>query len=248
MDYLVYAHLQLGQDKQAREVIDEIISVTGFNPTVRGGPYAIAASPARYVLERGDWKGAAELQVRPSQFPYVDAITYFARALGAARSGNLESAKQDIATLAELRDKVRQAGDAYWAEQVDIQCQAATAWLLNVEGKHDEALSMASKAADTEDKTEKSPVTPGAVLPARELLGIMLLERGMAKEALAAFEATLKKEPRRLGATLGAAKAAEKAGETTKARQHYADVVALADGADPIRPEIAKAREFVARN
>ena len=248
MDYLVYAHLQLGQDKQAREVIDEIVSVTGFNPSVRGGPYAIAASPARYVLERSDWKGAAELQVRPSQFPYVDAITYFARALGAARSGNLESAKRDIATLAELRDKVRQAGDAYWAEQVDIQWQAATAWLLNGEGKHDEALGMASKAADTEDKTEKSPVTPGAVLPARELFGAMLLERGMANEAIAAFEATLAKEPNRYNAFAGAARGAERLGDKAKAKTYYEKVIALTSGADAQRPELAAARRFLAGN
>jgi Tfp pilus assembly protein PilF len=248
MDYLVYAHLQLGQDKQAREVIDEIVSITGFNPNVRGGPYAIAASPARYVLERGDWKGAAELQVRPSQFPYVDAITYFARALGAARSGNLEAAQRDIARLSQLRDKTREAKDAYWAEQVDIQVQEAAAWVLNAQGKHGEALQEASAAADTEDRTEKSPVTPGAVLPARELYGTMLLERGMAKEALAAFEATLKKEPNRLGATLGAAAAAEKSGDAEKARAHYAAAIALTENADPVRPQIAQARAFVAKS
>jgi Tetratricopeptide repeat len=248
MDYLVYAHLQLGQDKQAREVIDEIVSVTGFNPNIRGGPYAIAANPARYVLERGDWKGAAELQVRPSQFAFVDAITYFARALGAARSGNLEAAKRDIATLAELRDKLRQAGDGYWAEQVDIQWQAATAWLLNREGKHDEALSIASKAADIEDKTEKSPVTPGAVLPARELFGAMLLERGIDNEALAAFEATLAKEPNRYNAVAGAAQAAEKLGDKAKAKENYQKLIALAANADSERPEVVAARKFLASN
>src|SRR5829696_220777 len=127
MDYLVYAHLQLGQDKQARAVVDEMIGVKGYNPGVRGGPYAVAASQARYMIERNDWKGAAALQVQPSRFAYVDAITHFARALGAARSGDLESARADIAQLAELREKLRQAGDAYWSEQVDIQWQVATA-------------------------------------------------------------------------------------------------------------------------
>jgi tetratricopeptide (TPR) repeat protein len=248
MDYLVYAHLQLGQDKQAREVIDEIVSVTGFNPSVRGGPYAIAASPARYVLERGDWKGAAELQVRPSRFPYTDAISHFARAIGAARSGNPEAAKQEIATLAELRDKLRQAGDAYWAEQVDIQWQAATAWLLNAEGKHDEAIKMASSAADIEDKTEKAPVTPGAVLPARELFAAMLLERGMATEALAAYEATLAKEPNRYNAFAGAANAAERLGNKAKAKGYYEKLIALTSGSDAQRPELAAARLFLAGN
>ena len=121
MDYLVYAYLQLGQDAKAKAVIDEMTTVTGFTETFIPGPYALAASPARYAVERGDWKAAAELQVRPSPLPHVQAITYFARALGAARSGDPEAAKADIAKLAELRDKLREAKDAYWSEQVDIQ-------------------------------------------------------------------------------------------------------------------------------
>ena len=142
------------------------------------GPYALAVSPARYAVERGDWKAAAELQVRPSPLAHVQAITHFARALGAARSGNPEAAKADIAKLAELRDKLREAKDAYWSEQVDIQWQVATAWVLYAEGKHDDALKAMSAAADAEDKTEKHPVTPGVPKPARELYGVMLLERG----------------------------------------------------------------------
>ena len=200
MDYLVYAYLQLGQDAKAKAVIDEMTTVTGFTETFLPGPYALAVSPARYAVERGDWKAAAELQVRPSPLAHVQAITHFARALGAARSGNPEAAKADIAKLAELRDKLREAKDAYWSEQVDIQWQVATAWVLYAEGKRDEALKAMSAAADAEDKTEKHPVTPGVPMPARELYGAMLLDRGMAKEALAAFEATLKKEPNRLGA------------------------------------------------
>ncbi len=247
MDYLVYAYLQLAQDNKAREVIDEMNTVTGFNPNVRGAMFALAASPARYMVERGDWKGAAELQVRPSPAAFVDAITHFARALGAARSGKPDAAKADIAKLAELRDKLREAKDAYWSEQVDIQWQVVSAWVLYSQGKSDDALKAMAAAADAEDKTEKSPVTPGPLAPARELYGAMLLDRGLAKAALAAFEATLKKEPNRLGATIGAAKAAEKAGDMTKARQHYAAVVALAENADPVRSEIAAARAFVAK-
>ena len=247
MDYLVYAYLQLGQDKEARRVVDEMLELKGINPEVRTGWYAQAASDARYVVERGDWKGAAELQVRPSRFGYADALTHFARALGAARSGNLDAARQDIGKLVELRDKLREAKDAYWTEQVDIQRQIATAWVLYAEGKQDDALKAMSAAADAEDKTEKSVVTPGQLLPARELYAAMLLERGMAKEALAAFEATLSKEPHRLGATLGAAKAAEKIGDTAKARQYYTAAVALTENADPVRPQIAEARAFAAR-
>jgi Tfp pilus assembly protein PilF len=245
-DYMVYAYLQLGQDKEARAVIDEMAASTG--PDAPGASFALAASPARYVVERGDWSGAAELQVRPTKFPHVAAITHFARALGAARAGKPEAAQADIAKLAELRDKLREAKDAYWAEQVDIQWQIANAWLLNAQGKQDEALKAMAAAADAEDKTEKAPVTPGPIAPARELLGAMLLDRGMAKEALAAFEATLRKEPHRLGATLGAAKAAEKLGDTGKARTYYAAAVALAENADPIRPDIAAARAFVAKS
>ena len=127
MDYMVYAYLQLAQDDKARAVIDEMNAVTGFNPNVLLGPYALAASSARYMVERGDWKGAADLELRPSKFPHVDAITHFARAVGAARSGKPEAAKADVAKLAELRDKLRQAKDAYWAKQVDIQWQVASA-------------------------------------------------------------------------------------------------------------------------
>ena len=245
MDYLVYAYLQLGQDTKAKAVLDDMNTVTGFTETFIPGPYALAASPARYAMERGDWKAAAELQVRPSPLANVQAITYFARALGAARSGNPEAARTDIAKLAELRDKLRDAKDAYWSEQVDIQRQVATAWMLYAEGKHDDALNAMSAAADAEDKTEKHPVTPGVPRPARELYGVMLLESGNAKEALTAFEATLKKEPNRLGAYVGAAKSAEMSGDKAKARQYYEKIVAIAGGADSSRTEVAEARAYL---
>ena len=247
MDYLVYANLQLGQDEKARAVIDEMTAVTGFTETFIAGPYAMAASPARYAVERGDWKAAAALQVRPSPLAHVQAVTHFARALGAARSGNPEAARPDIAKLAELRDTLRDAKDAYWSEQVDIQRQVATAWLFYAEGKGDDALKAMSAAADSEDKTEKHPVTPGVLKPARELYGVMLLESGNAKEALAAFEATIKKEPNRLGAYAGAAKAAEKSGESAKAQQYYSKVVAIADAADNSRVEVAEAHTFLTK-
>jgi hypothetical protein len=245
MDYLVYAYLQLGQDSKAKAVLDDMNTVTGFTETFIPGPYALAASPARYAIERGDWKAAAELQVRPSPLANVQAITHFARALGAARSGNPEAARADIARLTELRDKLREAKDGYWSEQVDIQRQVATAWTLYAEGKKDDALKAMSAAADAEDKTEKHPVTPGVPKPARELYGVMLLESGNAKEALAAFEATLKKEPNRLGAYAGAATAAEKSGDKAKARDYYEKVVAIADGADNSRTEVADARAYL---
>jgi tetratricopeptide (TPR) repeat protein len=245
MDYMVYAYLQLGQDAKAKAVVDDMMTVTGFTETFLPGPYALAVSPARYAIERSDWTAAAALQVRPSPLAQVQAITYFARALGAARLGNLEPAKADIAKLGELRDKLRDAKDGYWSEQVDIQQKVASAWLQYAEGKYDDALNAMSAAADAEDKTEKSPVTPGVPKPARELYGAMLLARGMANEALAAFEATLKKEPNRLEAYVGAAKAAERSGDPVKARAYYKKVVAIASAADSTRTEIADARDHL---
>jgi tetratricopeptide (TPR) repeat protein len=245
MDYLVYAYLQVGQDQKATDIIRDMNTVTGFAETYFVGPYALAASPARYAIERADWKAASELQVRPGPLSHVQAMTHFARALGAARSGNPEAAKADIARLGELRDKLREAKDAYWSGQVDIQAQVASAWVLFAESKQNEALKAMSAAADAEDKTEKHPVTPGVPKPARELYGDMLLQSGMPREALAAYEATLKKEPNRLGAYLGAAKAAEKAGDDAKARDYYEKIVAMTDGADQTRTELADARAFV---
>ena len=247
MDYLVYAYLQLGQDKKAGDVVEAMNAVTGFTETAIAGPYARAASPARYAVERGDWKAAAALEVRPSPLPQVQAMTYFARAVGAARSGDPAAAKADIAKLGELQDKLVQAKDAYWAVQVDIQRQIATAWVLYAEGKRDEALSAMSAAADAEDKTEKHPVTPGVPKPAREFYAGMLLESGMPKEALVAFEATLKTEPNRLDAYVGAAKAAEKAGDPAKAREYYEKVVTVGSDADKTRADVNDARVFLAK-
>jgi tetratricopeptide (TPR) repeat protein len=247
MDYQVYANLQLGQDAKAKALIDEMAAATGLTETYLPGPYALAASPARFAIERGDWKAASELQVRPSPLAQVQALTHFARALGAARIGRIEAAQADIVKLGELRDRLRQAKDAYWSEQVDIEAQVASAFALDAEGKHDDALKALSAAADAEDKTEKHAVTPGVAKPARELYGVLLLERGKAVEALAAFEATLKKEPNRLAACVGAAKAAEKAGDTAKAEEYYKKVVAIAGDADKSRIEVGEARAFLTK-
>jgi Tfp pilus assembly protein PilF len=246
MDYLVYAHLQLAQDKQARAVVDEMIETKGYDPAVRGAPFAIAAGEARYMVERNDWKGAAALELRPSKFAYVDALTHFARALGAAHVGKLDDAKTSIAELTALREKLRQAKDDYWSEQVDIQWQVASAWLLHAEGKREQALAMARDAAGAEDKTEKSIVTPGQLAPARELYGAMLLERGMAAEALAQFEAVLQKEPNRFNAFAGAAASAERAGDRKKARDYSEKLLALAGNEGSSRPALVAARQRLA--
>ncbi|MBR0696959.1 hypothetical protein JQ553_27485 [Bradyrhizobium lablabi] len=242
MDYMVYAYLQLGEDKEARAVVDELAKLQ-FKLERFPGPYAVAASQARYVFERGDWKAAAALQVQPTKYPYVDAITYFARAVGAARSDNPAAAKADIAKLAELRDKLKEAKDAYWSNIVDIQQQVAGAWVLYAEGKYDEALNAMSAAAEAEDKTEKHPVTPGPLAPARELYGAMLLDRGMAKEALAAYEAVLKKEPNRLAAYVGLSKSAKACGDQAKLRDSAVQVARLTSDADVSRPELIEIRQ-----
>jgi hypothetical protein len=247
-DYMVYAHLQLGQDREARAVLDDMKNAENFNPNIAGGNYALAASPARYAMERGDWSAAAQLPVRPNSFAYVMAISHFARAVGAARSGKPEAAKADIAKLAELSGKLRDAKDFYWAEIVDIQRQTATAWELNAEGKFDEALKAMSAAADAEDKTEKAAVTPGPLAPARELYGEMLLERGMGKEALAAFEATKAKEPNRFRGYAGAAKAAEKLGDRDAAKTNYEKLIELVGKQQSDRPEIKAAYQFLGKS
>lgn len=247
-DYMVYAFLQLGRDREAQQVIDEMARVAGYNPERNTAPFALAASPARYVVERGDWVGATQLEVRLSKFAYADAITHFARALGHAHLGQLETARAEAAKLVELRDRLRMANDRYWAEQVAIQEMVASAWISHAERKHDKAIRVLNMAAEAEDRTEKATVTPGPLAPARELLGSLLLEHGRAAEALAAFEATLTKEPNRLDATLGVAKSAEMTGDLEKAQQYYARAVTLTESADPVRPEIAYARQFVAKH
>jgi hypothetical protein len=246
-DYLVYAYLQLGQDAAAHRVIDEIAATQG-NPDIYAGAFAQAAAPARYVFERGDWKGAANLEVKPSKYPQTMAISYFARALGEARSGDPSAAKADVAKIVEIRDGLREAKNDYWATQADVEAQVADAWVLHAEGKYDDALKAMSAAADAEDKTEKSPVTPGSLTPARELYGFMLLDRGMAKQALEAFEATKAKEPNRLNGYAGAAKAAQALGDTANAKANYEKLLALAAGSDSDRPTLAAARAFVASN
>jgi tetratricopeptide (TPR) repeat protein len=247
-DYMVYAYLQLAHDREARAVLADMAAVTGYSPDAAGAWFAQAASPARYAVERGEWKAAAALPVAPTKFAHVEAISHFARAVGAARSGNPEAAQADIAKLAELRDKLREQKNAYWAEQVDIQHQIASAWLMNAQGKADAALEALRAAATAEDKTEKAPVTPGPLAPARELLGAMLLERGDAAGALLAFEATLKKEPNRFNAYAGAAMAADKLGDKAKATAYYEKLTALAEGSDSDRPALAAARQYLAKN
>jgi Tetratricopeptide repeat len=253
LDYQTYAYLQIAQDKSAKAVVDHAISVVGGAEgaaagAAGAGAFAVAAIPARYALERGAWAEAAALPARPANTPYTEAITHFARAVGASRSGSPAAATADIERLAELRDKLRDAKDAYWTEQVDIQRRVALAWQAFAEGRKDEAIAQLGAAADAEDATDKSAISPGPLAPARELFGYMLLEAGKPKEALVAFEATMKKEPNRFRAVYGAAKAAEAAGDRAKARTYYGQLVKICDRADPPgRPELIEARRGAAR-
>ncbi len=252
LDYLAYAYLQTAQDAAAKRTLDASAALGAKIPTAGAGNaapppagyYALAAIPARYALEREAWVEAAALTPRQTPFAWADAVTHFARALGAARSGNAAAAGQDIDRLAALRDALQKANDAYWTEQVEIQRRAATAWGTLVEGRQAEALTLMREAADREDATEKSAVTPGPIKPARELLGDMLLQLNRPAEALVEFETTLKKEPNRFRATYGAARAAEAAGQRQKASAYYASLLQISKGADqPGRKELAEARK-----
>jgi tetratricopeptide (TPR) repeat protein len=250
MDYQTYAYLQIAEDKQALAARDrapgvlaklDANAIGGAAPPLAGF-YAAAAIPARYALERGGWKEAAALEVRPSPFPFVDAITHFARALGAARSGNPAAAKTDSERLVLLRDRLSAAKDVYWTEQVDIQRRIAMAWVAFAEGRREEGIQTLRAAADAEDATDKSAITPGPLAPARELLGEMLLEAARPQEARTAFEATMKKEPGRFRGLYGAARAAAAAGDRAAAAAYYKQLLELARGSESQRPELAEAR------
>jgi tetratricopeptide (TPR) repeat protein len=243
LDYQTYAYLQIGQDKAAKAASDRAAIVQN---APGANTFALAAIPARYALERGDWAAAAALAVRPANnTPYTEAMTHFARAIGAARSGNPAPATADITRLAELRDKLQSVQDAYWTEQVEIQRRVALAWQGFAQGRTAEGLTQLRAAADAEDATDKAAVTPGPLAPARELLGDMLLEAGRAQEALAAFEATARKEPNRFRGVYGAARAAEAAGNRAKAMTYYKQLLDIAGDADTERPELVAARRFI---
>jgi hypothetical protein len=244
LDYQTYAYLQIAQDKAAKAVVDRATEVASGPGTGPANAFAISAIPARYALERGDWAAAAALTPRPANTPYTEAITAFARALGASRSGNPAAATADIEKLAALRDKEQEMKDAYWTEQVDIQRRVALAWQTFAMGKKDEGLAQLSAAADAEDLTDKSAVTPGPLAPARELYGYMLLDAGKPKEALAAFELTMKKEPNRFRGIYGAARAAEQLRDRAKASTYYKKLLQVAKEADTDRPELQHAKNY----
>lgn len=250
MDYLEYAYLQGAQDDAAKQVVDELARFRQGPPVSLAAAYAVAAIPARFALERRNWSEAAQLvpaQIDVAAFPWAAGITVFARALGAARGGDAAAAQAEIAKLENIRDGLRKAKNTYWANQVEVQRQAAAATLAYAQGKPQDALDQMRMAASLETSMDKHPATPGAVVPARELLADLLLELGQPAAALRAYEATLATAPGRFRSVFGAAQAAERTGDTAKARNYYGNLVALATQADSPRPELQVAQAFLAK-
>jgi hypothetical protein len=253
MDYQMYAYLQTAQDAAARRTFDGLAAIARrFDPNVicgaapgSAGLYALAAIPARYALERGDWKAAAALEATTTPYAWVDAQSRFARALGATRSGNPGAAREDIEQLAAFREKLVAANDGYWASQVDIQRRVAEAWVAYAGGHREEGLAQLTAAADAEDATDKSAVTPGPLAPARELLADMLLEGSQAAGALRAYEATMAKEQNRFRAVYGAARAAAATGDRTLAAKYYRQLVEICRSSDTERPALKEAKAFL---
>jgi hypothetical protein len=205
--------------------------------------FALAAIPARYTLERQDWKAAAALEPTASSFPWTEAMVYFARSLGASHLGDTARARVAIDSLATIADRLRASGEGYWAEQVTIQRLGAEAWLALAQYHADSALARMHDAARREDATEKNAVTPGPLAPARELLGDMLLELQHPQDALAAYRATLMKEPNRFRTLYGAMRAANLAGDRAAAAQYRSELKALTAKADaPGRPALKEIR------
>ena len=255
MDYLAYAYLQRAQDKQAWGVLDELNKIQKAEPPNFKVAYAFTAIPARYALERRRWDEAAKLTFPPNtletfpwqSFRWAEAHIYFARAIGAARTGDTASARQEVEKLTAIRQAlVEVKGDYDWAKQVEIKRQVASAWLAHAEGKHEESLRLMRAAAELDDATEKHPVTPGAVLPAREQLGELLLELKQPIAALQEFETSLRSAPNRFNGLYGAARAARLAVDRKKAKTYYGKLAVLTREADSVRPEIDEAKAFLA--
>jgi len=252
MDYRMYAYLQSGQDTAARQLLDALPEVAlrfsanqgpSSAANASAGYFAMAAIPARYALERGAWADAAKLPAQKSEYPHTVAITYFARGLGAARSGDANGARAAAKSLQQLHDRLLEAKEGYWALQVEIQRQDVEAWAALAEGHPEEALREMKAAAAMEDGTEKNAVTPGPIAPARELLGEMLLQLKHPDLALVEFESTLKKEPNRFRSLYGAAHAAQLAGNPGASLRYFGQLLKTCEHADqPPREELAEAQ------
>ena len=268
MDYLAYAYLQSAQDKKAWGVLDELYKIPKTEPENFKVAYAFTAIPARYALERRQWREAAKLELpaAPSgaarvssasaywksfpwqRFRWAEAHIHYARAIGAARSGDATAARKDVEKLQALQAAlVIPKGEYDWAKQVEIERLVASAWLAYAEAQPEEALRLMRAAADLDDATDKHPVTPGAILPAREQLGELLLELKQPTAALQEFEISLRSAPNRFNGLYGAARAAKLAADQNKAKTYYGKLVTLVRGADSARPEIEEAKAYLAR-
>jgi tetratricopeptide (TPR) repeat protein len=247
-DFSVYAHLQLAQDTKAAAMIQKSLATAdrGDRPINFVNFTAKAAMPARYVLERADWAGAAALALTPSQYPQADSLTRFARGLGMARSGNPAGAKDEIEAMKTLRTALEQSNQSYWADRTEEQMLAVSAWIALAEGARDQALRLMRTAADNEDRSLKHVAMENRLYPMRELLGDLLLDMGQPGAALSEYEAALKASPNRYRGFWGAARAADAAGNRTKAAEYYGKLVELSKNADTERQETREAKAFLA--
>jgi len=247
LDFIAYAYLQQAKDADAKQVVDSLAQLKKFASVRLTVDTALAAIPARFALDRGRWDEAAQLSVRDSQYPAAQSISYFARAVGAGRSGRAAAARGEIAHLDEIEAKLTAAKDDYWAGQTRIQKQAATAWVIFVEGRRDDAIVAMRRAADLDDTSEKNVAMENKLVPIRELLGELYLASGMGNEALTEFEASLKNMPNRFRTIAHAAAAARAIGSLEAAKQYSRTLTALAAG-DGERPEVVEAKNYLSRN
>jgi tetratricopeptide (TPR) repeat protein len=245
-DFTVYAHLQLAQDAKAEAMVKRSLATAdrGDRPINFGNFTAKAAMPARYVLERADWAGAAELPMTASQYPMADSLIRFTRGLGMARIGDLAGAKQEIEAMKALQTTLQRADQTYWADRTEEQMLAVSAWIELKEGTADRSLRFMRAAADGEDGSVKHVAMENRLYPFRELLGELLLETGQPAAALNEFETALKQTPNRFRVFWGAARAADAAGDRQKASDYFGRLVNLASNADTERQEIRAARAY----
>jgi tetratricopeptide (TPR) repeat protein len=249
LDYMAYSYLQEARDAEAKNIVDLAAKVQKTNPELEfSAAYALAAIPTRYAFERNDWKSAATLTVPNlphwSSFPFMEALIEYGHALGRAHTGDLDGAREAIARMQQLRDATKEPRFDYFKKHLDLQMQAASAWVAAGEGKKSEAIEMLRRAADAEDILGKHPVSPGAFVPIREQLGTLLLEVGQSKEAQHEFEAALKIYPGRFRGLYGAAQAAEKNGDKENASRYYAKLATQTVNATGSRDELNHVREF----
>jgi tetratricopeptide (TPR) repeat protein len=250
LDYLAYSYLQEARDSAAKKIVDAAAKVRKTNPELEfSAAYALAAIPTRYAFERNDWAAAANLSIPNvphwSSFPFMEALIEYGHALGRAHTGDLEGARKAIARMQELRDATKEPKFDYFKSHLDLQMQAASAWVAATEGNKSEAIDMLRRGADSEDKLGKHPVSPGAFVPIREQLGTLLLEMGKPTEAQREFEAALKIYPGRFRGLYGAAQAAEQAGDKEEANRYYTKLAAQTSKAGGSRDELNHVRKFL---